>query len=73
MRHIPQRLRCGCLNPRAVIFRRRTRECLERQIGFDLAVHDDQEAVFGNRFAHNGEIQIPFIKDSLRLLFQFGF
>ena len=61
------------LNPWAVVFRRGGGEFRQRQVGFDLAVVHNEEAIFGNGFAHDGKIQIPFLKDGFGFGLKLGF
>ena len=53
-------------HPGPVIFRRAGRQFGQRQVGFYLVAVQDQEAILGDGFAHDGEIQIPFDKDRPR-------
>ncbi len=52
-------------DPRTVIFRRGGGEFRQRQVGFDLAIETDEETVFGEGFAHDGEVEVPFVENRL--------
>ena len=65
---------CGgrCLFPGAIVFGCGAGQFGQRQIGLHLAVQHDDETVFWNGLAHDGEIEVPFVEDRLRLGFLFG-
>ncbi|OIQ72414.1 hypothetical protein GALL_459620 [mine drainage metagenome] len=67
MRHRGQRGGGRGFNPGAVIFRRGARQRLQRQVGLDLIAVHDEEAVFGDGFTDDGEVEIPFVKHRLGL------
>ena len=69
---IRQRFGCWCLDIGAVVFGRIARQRFKRQVGFDLAIVHDQETVLGDCFAHDGEIEVPFVEDGLRLCLKLG-
>ena len=60
------------LDPRAVVFRRAGRQLRQRKIGLHLVAVEDEEAVLGNRLAHDGEVEVPLLEDLARHGFLFG-
>ena len=67
LRHVGQR--CGGLgrHPGAVVFRRRGRQARQRHVGLYLAVVHDEEAVFLDGLADDGEVEVPLVEDRLGL------
>ena len=61
--HRSQRRGLGRFHPGAVIFRRIARQCLQRQVGLHHVAQHHQKTVFGNGFANDGEIEVPFFED----------
>ena len=66
-RNIGQRRGGRRWNPRAVVFGGGTGQSGEGEVGFDFAIVDDQEAILGDGFADDGEVEVPFVENRLRL------
>ena len=70
--HRPQRGGFRRCHPGAVIRRCIARQRLQRQVGLHLIAQHHQEAVLGNCFADDGEIEIPFFEDRAGFRFFLG-
>jgi hypothetical protein len=53
--------------PGPVVFGGGGGEFRQRQVGLDRVAVEDEEAVLGDRLAHDGEVEVPLVEDRLRL------